>query len=101
VPLFDHRAPLLANTVAGPQNGTSAATCCAFGDVPDVSWWHKYDMKNRYLRRIEKKGTGPSRGSDITVQHLPCGTVLPAVRYYLRVKRIHLWTRPSNNQVGR
>jgi len=44
VPLFDHRVPLLADTLADPQKGTGAVMCCTFGDVTDVSWWHKYDL---------------------------------------------------------
>jgi len=44
VPLFGHRVPLLADTLADPQKGTGAVMCCTFGDVTDVSWWHKYDL---------------------------------------------------------
>ena len=44
VPLFGHRVPLLADTLADPKKGTGAVMCCTFGDVTDVSWWRKYDL---------------------------------------------------------
>jgi valyl-tRNA synthetase len=37
-PLFEQRAPILADPAADPNKGSGAVMCCTFGDTTDVSW---------------------------------------------------------------
>ncbi|HUS94953.1 MAG TPA: valine--tRNA ligase [Patescibacteria group bacterium] len=54
IPLFGHRVPILADTLADPKKGSGAVMCCTFGDVTDVSWWYKYDLN--LIETIGKDG---------------------------------------------
>jgi valyl-tRNA synthetase len=54
LPLFGHRVPILADTLADPKKGSGVVICCTFGDVTDVSWWYKYDLN--FIKTIGQDG---------------------------------------------
>ena len=45
VPLFDFVVPILSDEKVDMKKGSGIVMCCTFGDVTDLEWYKKYDLK--------------------------------------------------------
>ncbi|MDZ5762163.1 Valine--tRNA ligase [Candidatus Cyrtobacter comes] len=53
-PIFGDRVDIKADEDVDMEKGTGAVMCCTFGDIQDIKWWKRYNLKLN--NHIDKHG---------------------------------------------
>ncbi len=47
--LFGVKVPILEDEAVDIEKGTGLVMCCTFGDITDIDWWKKHNLKTRVI----------------------------------------------------
>jgi valyl-tRNA synthetase len=53
-PIFEHKIPILEDTLVQQDKGTGLVMCCTFGDQTDILWWKHHKLGAKII--INKQG---------------------------------------------